>query len=63
MKNKIGMFFHCKKCLEELPKGVSPRDYIRIEAGWTEKGFQIWCIRHELNVINVDFMGQKVRGE
>ena len=61
--NEIEMFFHCKKCLEELPPDTSPREWVHIEAGWTEKGFQVWCVRHEMNIIHVDLMGQKVRAK
>lgn len=39
---------------------MTPREYADLEAGWTKKGFQVWCKRHELNIIHVDFMGQKV---
>ena len=60
MENNIGMFIHCGKCLEELPKGTAPRDWTDNEVGWTEKGLQVWCKRHEMNVINLDFCGQKV---
>jgi hypothetical protein len=59
--NQIGMFFHCKQCIEEKPPELSPREWVRIEAGWTKKGLQVWCVRHELNIIHIDFMGQKVR--
>ena len=57
--NKIVMFFHCALCLEELPKGMTPREYQVNECGWTEKGFQVWCCRHDANVINMDFEGQR----
>jgi hypothetical protein len=59
--NEIEMFFHCKKCLEELPPDTSPRDWVRVEVGWSKRGLQVWCVRHEMNVIHVDLMGQKVR--
>lgn len=55
----IQAFMHCGKCLKELPSGTSPREYARLEAGWTEQGFQLWCVRHEVNVMHVDFEGQK----
>ena len=61
--NEIEMFFHCKKCLEELPPDTSPREWVRIEAGWSKRGLQIWCVRHEMNIIHVDLMGQKVRAK
>ena len=57
--NKIAMFLHCKKCLDELPGDQSPRDYAVIEAGWTKIGLQLWCKRHDKNILHVDFEGQK----
>lgn len=58
--NNIQMFLHCGECLKELPKGKSPREFIHVEVGWTKEGLQVWCIRHEMNVIALDFEGQKV---
>ena len=58
--NKIHMFIHCKLCLDEFypkPSDLSPREYAQIEVGWTKPGFQIWCKRHEVNVMDVDFDG------
>ena len=60
VKNKIIMFYHCKKCLDERGEGISPRDYASFEFGATKKGFQLWCTRHEENVLALDLMGQKV---
>ena len=61
MKNKIQMFYHCKKCLKEQKNsGLSPREYASFEFGVTEKGFQLWCTRHEENVLALDLLGQKV---
>lgn len=57
--NSIVSFFHCELCLEELPDGVSPREYAEHEVGWTEIGIQVWCKRHECNVIHMDFEGNK----
>ena len=57
--NKIAMFLHCKKCLDELPGDQSHRDYATIEAGWTKIGLQLWCKRHEMNIMHVDFEGQQ----
>lgn len=58
-KNEIQAFFHCKKCVEELPEDMSPQAFIYIEAGWTTEGFQVWCLRHDLNIIHMDFEGHK----
>jgi len=43
--------------MEEKPSHLSPWDYGFIEAGWTRKGFQVWCKRHELNILNIDCQG------
>lgn len=60
-KNMIELCIHCKLCVEELKKikGVSLEDYQRIQAGLTKKGLQIWCVRHNCNIINVDFGGRE----
>lgn len=57
--NAIAAFFHCKKCLEELPFGESPRSYALLEVGFTAIGLQVYCKRHEVNVCHIDFEGQK----
>lgn len=59
IKNEIGMYLHCKQCLVELPPDTSPREWAQLEVGWTKAGIQVWCKRHELNVIHMDFEGQK----
>jgi len=56
---QIESFFHCKECLAELPEDESPRNYQRIQAGWTKQGLEVWCVRHELKIIHVDFEDQK----
>ena len=53
-------YFHCKKCLDELPAGMSPADYQEIEVGGTAKGIQVWCKRHEVNIIHLDFDGRSM---
>jgi hypothetical protein len=58
-QHEIGAFIHCGLCLAELPDGTSPRDRARIEIGWTVRGFQAWCVRHECNIMHVDFEGQQ----
>ena len=60
IENHIVQFMHCKDCLRELPDGVSPREFVNVEVGFTSHGIQIWCIRHEKNVVHLDFLGQKV---
>jgi hypothetical protein len=64
-ENEIGAFLHCALCIEEFKagkaRGESPRSYARLEAGWTRRGLQVWCVRHEANVLHVDFEGQQHR--
>lgn len=54
----ILMFFHCAKCLEEKPDSMSAREWSQIEVGWTTPGVQVWCRRHNCNIMHVDFEGQ-----
>lgn len=55
----INTFVHCGMCIDEWKElsGITPRDYAQLEIGWTELGFQVWCKRHEVNVMHVDFQG------
>ncbi len=61
--NGIAMFLHCGKCLVEVGAiaeregSASPRDYARLSVGWTAVGLQVWCNRHDANVLHVDFEG------
>lgn len=59
--NNILAYFHCALCLHEKPDGQSPQEWGRLEAGWTEQGLQVWCWRHEVNVLNIDLEGLKVK--
>tara|TARA_R100000655_G_scaffold50560_1_gene88142 strand:- start:393 stop:596 length:204 start_codon:yes stop_codon:yes gene_type:complete len=60
VKNKIFYFYHCKKCLKERPDEISPREWASLEFGVTKKGFQLWCVKHDENVLALDLLGQKV---
>lgn len=55
----IGAYMHCGKCLEELPSGISPQEWASLSVGWTPLGLQVWCNRHECNVLHVDFEGHQ----
>lgn len=59
-KQQIEAFFHCAKCLEELPIDQSPKSYSRTSSGWTVKGIQVWCNRHDIEIVHIDFKGAKV---
>ena len=56
---EINNFHCCKLCIEELPEGESPESYADYLVGATPWGIQIWCKRHNCNVIHYDFAGQK----
>lgn len=58
--NTIRTFFHCALCIAQKPAGFAPRDWAELEVGFTREGLQVWCRRHECNVIHIDFEGQKV---
>jgi hypothetical protein len=45
------MYMHCGKCLEEMPDGVSPKNWARQQLAVTKEGrFQLWCTRHNCNI-------------
>jgi len=60
-ENKIKAYLHCSLCIEEVRKigGMSPKDYARTQFGWTKRGIQVWCNRHNCNIIHIDFEGEK----
>ena len=51
----INQYMHCKKCLDELPSEVSPKEWSRMAVGRTDYGLQVWCNRHDSNIIHLDF--------
>ena len=60
--NEITAFAHCCLCLEEMGAteiGCSPREYAELEVGFTDLGLQIWCKRHECNILHIDFEGHR----
>jgi len=65
IKSQIGAYIHCKLCAQELLDGdyrtfgESAKSYSRYSVGWTLRGLQMWCNRHNCNVINIDFEGAK----
>lgn len=46
---EIKGFIHCSLC------GNQQQD---IEVGMTSIGFQVWCRRHQCNIIHIDFEGK-----
>ena len=57
--NQIVHHMHCRQCIDELPSGHSPASWAKYTVGWTELGLQVWCERHECNVVNIDFEGHQ----
>jgi len=49
------MFIHCGLCLQERPRTISAMDWARLSVAHTQRGFQVWCERHNVNVMNIDF--------
>lgn len=44
------------------PSLLPARDYARLNVGFTPVGLQVWCVRHDCNVLHVDFEGYKHPG-
>ena len=61
--HSIGEPVVCARCADEVASGsagaVSMRDYARLDIGFTARGLQVWCQRHELNVMHINFGGAK----
>lgn len=63
VKNEIIMFAHCAECIKEKPAEQSPMEWARLNTGFTKTGFQVWCVRHEMNVLCIEFgVDVKIRG-
>ncbi len=49
----------CSKCHDDVAQGLtdaaSLQDYARLDVGFTDKGLQVWCRRHDVNVVHIDF--------
>ena len=57
--NLISSHIHCGRCLKELPAGKSPIEYQTVAVGFTKYGIQVWCKRHDCNIMHIDFEGAK----
>lgn len=64
--HEIDAYFHCRECVNEVKAIIertgqpqSPATYQRLEAGYTPIGLQVWCRRHNINIIHLDFEGRK----
>lgn len=54
-KPEITMYFNCKKCWDELPQGMSMQEYSRTQSGLTDTGLQVWCTRHDCEVVHLHY--------
>ncbi len=60
-REHINTYIRCPKCQEDIFRRagsevtISPREYGRMECGFTRDGFQVWCLRHDMNIIHIDF--------
>ena len=59
----IDSYVACTKCVGELA-GIEPKislqDYAAIDVGFTNWGLQVWCRRHQVNIVHLDFGGQQL---
>ncbi len=62
--NQIKEPIVCVKCSDEFISGQtdakSLQDYSRIDVGFTDRGLQIWCQRHQLNICHINFDGNSL---
>lgn len=56
---EIVAYIHCRRCINELPATESPASWARLGIGWTPIGLQVWCERHDCNVLHIDFEGHQ----
>ena len=57
----------CNQCYEEYCAGLtdskSLQHYTILDIGLTDIGLQVWCRRHNVNVVHVDFGGRKLKAD
>ena len=62
--NSITEAVVCRKCADELEQGLSDMGSLQrqssLDVGFTEIGLQVWCRRHHLNVVHIDFAGMSL---
>ena len=51
----IEMYLHCGLCITEHAKPQM------LEVGWTQRGLQVWCKRHDCNMLHLDFEGKQLK--
>ena len=62
--NSITEAVVCSKCFDELEQGVSDMGSLQqqasLDVGFTDRGLQVWCRRHQVNVVHIDFAGMSL---
>ena len=57
----------CARCADEVASGalgdVSIADHQRLDVGFTEFGLQVWCRRHDANIVHVNFGGARFEAD
>lgn len=61
---EIEKYLHCALCIKEWHEREEagetlPAWWSRIEVGYTKRGWQVWCARHNCNIIHIDFEGRR----
>ncbi|MBT7280003.1 MAG: hypothetical protein HN835_04740 [Rhodobiaceae bacterium] len=59
----ITNYVACSKCADEVAKLDPPeslQNYAAMDVGFTDWGVQVWCRRHKVNIVHIDFEGQKL---
>lgn len=54
-KDNISLYFHCRDCFKDKPKNTSMEEYSRLSVGRTDEGIQVWCRRHDKQVLHLGF--------
>ena len=51
LNNNIDEYLVCSECQKEFESGMTDfgtmKEYSKIDAGFTDFGFQVWCRRHD----------------
>ena len=62
--HKIEQPIVCSRCADDVTEGraglVSMADYMRLDVGFSGTGLQVWCRRHDANVVHIDFEGREL---
>lgn len=57
-KDRGVRYLHCGECLKEKPADVTPKDWARQQVAMTPEGLQVWCTRHNINVMDSEMVAE-----